>query len=159
MTVRILFVCLGNICRSPAGEGVMRHIVEKAGLSSKFQIDSAGTGAWHVGEYPDSRMSQAARQRGIDLKSLGRQVTREDFHKFDFVIAMDDDNYRTCQARRPSDAKSHLYPMKEFVHSKTINGIPDPYYGGPGGFENVLDLVQEGCENLLRHIVEELKEE
>jgi len=153
--MKILFVCLGNICRSPAGEGVMEHLVTKAGLGHKFEVDSAGTGGWHVGEYADSRMSAAAKRRGIHLKSIGRQIKKDDFYHFDYIVTMDEDNYQTCLARQPADGSAILAPMKTYVHSESISGIPDPYYGGDQGFERVLDLLEEGCKNLLKSILEE----
>ncbi len=155
--VRVLFVCLGNICRSPTGEGVMRHLVTKAGLDETVIVDSAGTGAWHIGEYPDSRMTLAARERGYRLDSKGRQLTKQDFKNFDYIIPMDAKNHSSCENLAPDDGTAKIIPMKSYVRSHKIEGIPDPYFGGDEGFELVMDLIEEGCANLLGEITENLK--
>lgn len=155
MSVKVLFVCLGNICRSPAAEGVFETMVSKAGLQDKIKVDSAGTGGWHVGEMADSRMRSAAKRRGFVLKSIGRQLTLADFKYFNYIIAMDNNNYEGCRSVQPLQGTAQLYQMRDYIHSKKITGIPDPYYGGEKGFEEVLDLLEEGCLNLLRRIQEE----
>jgi len=146
----VLFVCLGNICRSPLAEGVFRHLVDQAGLSERFEIDSAGTGAWHVGEAPDARAAMVARQHGIVLESTARQITDDDFERFDYVIAMDRENLRTIErmaAASASDAEIRL--LREFDIGGDGDEVPDPYYGGASGFENVYELVQRACTTLL----------
>jgi protein-tyrosine phosphatase len=155
--IRVLFVCLGNICRSPTGEGVMRHLVEKEGMGDQVEVDSAGTGAWHIGEYPDSRMTLAARERGYRLDSRGRQLVKQDFKSFDYVIAMDAKNLSSCLSLAPEDATAKITPMNSYIRSQEIDGIPDPYFGGGEGFELVMDLIEEGCENLLTEISDDLK--
>ena len=154
--VRILFVCLGNICRSPTAEGVFRHLVEKEGLADRVLIDSAGTGEWHVGAPPDSRACKAAANRGYDLTRLrARQVTRKDFETFDYVLAMDDENVHALQRIAPRELKRKIRLFTEFG-SKRAPGVPDPYGGGPHGFEVVLDLVEDAAQGLLRHVRSEL---
>lgn len=149
----VLFVCLGNICRSPLAEGVFRHLVEEAGRLDEFEIDSAGTGAWHVGEPPDGRSSLVASQHGIELDSFARQVVPEDFDRFDYVIGMDHDNMRTLVRMAEaggSDATVSL--LRAFEADADGEEVPDPYYGGSSGFENVYQMVKRSCEGLLEHI-------
>ncbi|MGI9406377.1 MAG: low molecular weight protein-tyrosine-phosphatase [Hyphomicrobiaceae bacterium] len=155
--VRVLFVCLGNICRSPMAEGVFRERVASAGLSSRITIDSAGTGAWHVGNPPDPRGQAASTDRGIDISSQrARQVDQADFSKFDYVIAMDGSNLDTLKRLAPRNARSQLHLFLEFVPSSVTNtvdrDVPDPYYSGPDGFETVLDLIEAASAGLLAHI-------
>ena len=152
MTIKVLFVCLGNICRSPAAEGVFKHIVSINGLEGRIHVDSAGTGGWHVGEMADTRMRTAAAKRGFKLNSIGRQITKGDFKNFHYIIAMDENNYADCLALRPANVVAQINRMKDYIHSHSISGIPDPYYGGEQGFEEVLDLLEEGCLNLLNEI-------
>ena len=141
--MRLLFVCLGNICRSPAADGVARHIAARDGLD--WTIDSAGTGAWHVGERPDSRMIQTAAARGIDLTPLrARQAIAEDFYKFDHIFAMDTRNHADLEDICPSDATARLHMFLQ------TDDVPDPYYGGDQGFEDVLDLIENRMETLFR---------
>jgi protein-tyrosine phosphatase len=151
---RILFVCLGNICRSPTAEGVMRALVRDAGLEGRIELDSAGTGGWHIGEPPDTRATETARRRGIVLEGAARQVRREDFEEFDLILAMDRDNLRELRRLapdEPSRAKARL--LREFDPAADGDlDVPDPYYGGPGGFDEVLDLVQAACAFLLRRL-------
>lgn len=154
--MRILFVCMGNICRSPTAEAVFRKCVQDARLESHVSIDSAGTGAWHVGKAPDRRACQAAAQRGYDLSALkARQVAVEDFRRFDLILAMDHDNLDRLQALRPSDGCAELdlflrrYRLGE-------DAVPDPYYGGDEGFDHVLDLVERASRALLDEIKERL---
>jgi protein-tyrosine phosphatase len=150
----VLFVCLGNICRSPTAEGVMRALVRDAGLQERIALDSAGTGAWHVGDSPDARATEAARRRGIALEGAARQVRPRDFEEFDVILAMDRSNLRSLQRMAPDEhARAKVRLLREWDPS--ANGdldVPDPYYGGPGGFEEVLDLVQAACTALLEEL-------
>ena len=150
--MKVLFVCLGNICRSPTAEGVFRHYVEQAGLSDKITIDSAGTAEWHIGKAPDPRTVAAAAKRGYDLSPLrGRQAQAEDFAKFDLILAMDKSNLRNLQAIQPADAKAELaLYLPRFGISP--DEVPDPYYGGEDGFELVLDMLEQASEVLLDEI-------
>jgi protein-tyrosine phosphatase len=154
--IKILFVCLGNICRSPTAEGVFRHLVDEAGLQDRVIIDSAGTGEWHIGSPPDERACRAAAARGYDLSKLrARQVTRKDFSEFDYVLAMDDENLRILKRLAP---REHAHKARLFTDfaSNGASGVPDPYAGGAEGFEIVLDLVEDAAQGLLRHIRSEL---
>lgn len=141
MTTRVLFVCLGNICRSPAAEGVFQRLLDEAGLSDAFTVDSAGTGAWHEGELPDRRMRRAAAQRGIALTSIARQVTERDFDHFDHVLAMDGANLRDLRAMAPSAHHGKIRLFRDLDPDGRGADVPDPYYGGPAGFDEVLDIV------------------
>ena len=153
MKVKVLFVCMGNICRSPTAEVVFRSCVEKAGLLDRFQIDSAGTLDYHVGAPPDARAQQAAKQRGYDMSDLrGRQVKTQDFFRFDYLLAMDNHNLVSLERLRPHEAKSHLGLFLEFAEHHNEWEVPDPYYGGADGFERVLDMVEDAANGLLRHI-------
>ena len=153
MKVKVLFVCMGNICRSPTAEAVFRHHVEKAGLLEHIQIDSAGTHDYHIGDAPDARTQRAAKQRGYDMSSLrGRQLESGDFARFDYVLAMDEANLDILQRLRPRDAQSHLGLFLEFAERHSEREVPDPYYGGADGFERVLDLVEDAANGLLQHI-------
>ena len=148
--IRVLFVCLGNICRSPAAEGVLKAIVEESGEAARWQIDSAGTGGWHVGQLPDKRMRIHARRRGIELDHLCRQVKAHDFDDFDIIVPMDGDNETNLRrlARTPEDAEK-IVPMAAFVDkAMRYDYIPDPYYEGAEGFELVLDLLESGCRKM-----------
>ncbi|MGB0681198.1 MAG: low molecular weight protein-tyrosine-phosphatase [Magnetovibrionaceae bacterium] len=149
----VLFVCLGNICRSPTAEGVFRAQVEKAGLGDHILIDSAGTGAFHVGEAPDRRSTEVAARRGYDLKALrARQVTRDDFDRFDFILAMDHQNLANLQRLQPSAYGGHLGLFLSLGSDLPTEEVPDPYYGGAQGFEHVLDLIENAGEGLLSRI-------
>jgi protein-tyrosine phosphatase len=150
---RICFVCLGNICRSPTAEGVMRHLVEQAGRARDFEIDSAGTGAWHVGEPPDARARAAARERGVTLNGEARQFRREDFARFDYVVAMDRENQRALERLAPDPAareKIHLLRSFESDAGGRDRDVPDPYY--EGGFDLVFDICEAACRGLLARI-------
>jgi protein-tyrosine phosphatase len=142
--VRILFVCMGNICRSPTAEGVMRHLLAERGLEDEIEVESAGTGGWHAGSPPDARSARAAAARGITLEGAARQVTRADFEDFDLLVAMDRDNLADLQAIAPPGTEHKVRLLLADGRD-----VPDPYYGGPHGFENVLDLVETACEQLL----------
>jgi protein-tyrosine phosphatase len=152
--VRILFVCLGNICRSPTAEGVMRALVHDAGLDGQIELDSAGTGSWHVGDMPDARATAAAHRRGIVLAGSARQVRTEDFEDFDLIIAMDSSNLRDLRRLAPDETgRAKVRLLREFDPSATSDlDVPDPYYEGRGGFEEVLDLVQAACAALLDQV-------
>lgn len=154
---RLLFVCLGNICRSPTGEAVMRHLVEQAGLADEIAIDSAGTGSWHAGHPPDERSAAAAAARGITLAGRARQVRDSDFDDFDLLLCADAANVRDLLALLPPDspARAKVRRLREFDPRAVAAGdldVPDPYYGGPSGFEDVLDLVQAACTGLLAQL-------
>jgi protein-tyrosine phosphatase len=149
---RVLFVCLGNICRSPTAEGVFRHRVREAGLHELIEIDSAGTHAYHVGEPPDARAQQAARQRGIDISDLrGRQVVRRDIERFDFVLAMDRENYENLLAICPPGLEHKVRLFMEFAPDQPPE-VPDPYFGGASGFDRVLDMIEAAAQGLLEEI-------
>jgi protein-tyrosine phosphatase len=151
---RVLFVCLGNICRSPTGEGVFRALVEERGLEDRVEIDSAGTGAWHAGERADRRMRETATGRGYDLASRARQVTEDDFHRFDLIVAMDRSNHRDLAALLPEDARAELRLFSDFLPPGSPEDVPDPYYGGSDGFDRVLDLIEQGTPKLLDHLLD-----
>ena len=144
--VRVLMVCLGNICRSPAAEGVLLAHLARSGLADAVAVDSAGTGAYHVGERADSRMREAASRRGYDLASIARAVSDDDFDEFDLILAMDRENLTNLQARS-DDADVRL--LGEFVPGDEVPDVPDPYYGGGDGFERVLDLIESAMPALL----------
>ena len=153
MTPKLLFVCLGNICRSPAAEGVFLHLLEARGLSNQFLVDSAGTGGWHVGNPADRRMRAAAERRGIHLPSRARQIELADFSNFDRILTMDDDNLRAVRSLAGElGARSDLAlvePMTSHCRRFGDKEVPDPYYGGEQGFEHVLDLLEDACSGLL----------
>lgn len=153
--VRVLFVCMGNICRSPTAQGVFRHLVAQAGLSERIEVDSAGTHAYHIGEPPDPRAQQTARRHGVDLSGLrARRVRAEDFKRFDYVLAMDVENYRSLQEICPPGYEARLHLLMDFAPSCTEREVPDPYYGGPSGFDRVFELIEQACEGLLTDIVQ-----
>ena len=151
---RVLFVCLGNICRSPLAEGVFLHLLTEAGLSDRFEIDSAGTGDWHVGERPDARATKVAREHGIELPSIARQVEEGDLVHFDYVIAMDRDNLRTLRRMAASAGaqEAHVELLRDFDPRRDSEDVPDPYYGGASGFENVYQIVRRSCQALLERL-------
>lgn len=151
---RVLFVCLGNICRSPAAEGVFRQIVDENNASDRFIIDSAGTGGYHIGQLPDRRMRVHARRRGLELTHRCRQVEVEDFDNFDLIIGMDASNLANLRRMAPSvEAARKIHSMAEyFSPGARYDHVPDPYYEGAEGFELVLDLLADGCRNLYERI-------
>ena len=158
--MRLLFVCLGNICRSPTAEAVMRHLLEEQGLTDEIELDSAGTGSWHIGKPPDTRATEAASTRGITLDGEGRQVAMEDFDRADLILTMDRENLVDVLALAPDEeAQAKVKLLREFDPEAVESGnldVPDPYYGGADGFENVLDLVERACRGLLDHVRSEL---
>ncbi len=151
--VRVLFVCTGNICRSPTAEGVFRALVARHGLEGEIGADSAGTHGYHVGEAPDPRSCAAARARGVVLDDLrARQVSPADFSAFDLVLAMDRGHHAHLARLCPPGREERLRLFLDFAPHLGVRDVPDPYYGGPDGFERVLDLIEAGCEGLLRRI-------
>ncbi|MGP9497241.1 low molecular weight protein-tyrosine-phosphatase [Halomonas sp. AOP43-D1-4] len=149
---RVLFVCLGNICRSPTAEGIFRRALENAGMSEHVSIDSCGVGAWHIGKAPDSRAQSAAKRRGIDLSQLcARQLTAEDFLTFDYVLGMDNDNLQAMRALKPAESNAYVGLFLEFSGAPGAE-VPDPYYGGEQGFEDVLDMIETASQGLIQHL-------
>lgn len=154
-SVSVLFVCLGNICRSPTAHGVFERLVRDAGLQERIRVDSAGTGAWHIDEPPDRRATTAAARRGYQLDHLrARQVRARDFADFDYVLAMDHNNYSELASLRQDDSRAQLQLFLEYATEFDEREVPDPYYGGADGFDHVLDLVEDAAQGLLNHIRE-----
>ena len=151
--IKVLFVCMGNICRSPTAEAVFRHYVENAGLDEHIQIDSAGTHDYHIGDPPDLRTQRAAQQRGYDMSKLrGRQAAEGDFRQFDYVLAMDRANLAILQRITPQDSATRAQLFLEYARHHAEREVPDPYYGGADGFERVLDMVEDAAQGLLEEI-------
>ena len=151
--MKILFVCLGNICRSPTAEGVFRAIAARDAPELAIEVDSAGTAGYHIGEPPDARTRQAARRRGYDLSPLrARIVEPSDFENFDLILAMDRENLSVLHHRAPAHARERVRLLLEFAPDATVTEVPDPYYGGPNGFEEVLDLVEAATHGLIQHL-------
>jgi protein-tyrosine phosphatase len=152
--IAVSFVCMGNICRSPTAEAVMRHLVHEAGLDGNIVVDSAGTGAWHVGEERDRRSRAVAKRRGMPITGPARQFVRGDFERFDLVLPLDEDNQRDLVRLAPNDeARAKIRLLRSF-ETGAIPGaeVPDPYYGGPEGFELVFDICLAACRGLLDHL-------
>lgn len=150
---RVLFVCMGNICRSPTAEGVFRHVLSSDAPDLQIEIDSAGTHDYHVGAPPDRRSIAAAKRRGIDLSSLrARMVAAEDFARYDLILAMDEDNLQELRRRAPASYHERIRLMMEFAPHAPSRFVPDPYYGGAQGFEDVLDLLEEAAQGLLAEL-------
>ncbi len=150
----VLFVCMGNICRSPTAEGVFRHQVETSGLAPSVHVDSAGTHDYHVGKAPDSRAQAAARRRGYDLsRQKARVLTVGDFDRFDYILCMDRSNLDVAQRLQPSAFAGYLGLFLDFAPWVETREVPDPYYGGPAGFDRVLDMVEEGAKSLIAEIL------
>lgn len=147
---KVLFVCLGNVCRSPAGEGILKRSIKEQGLEDKITVDSAGTSGYHIGELPDSRMRRHGARRGYKFDSLSRKFTARDFDDFDVILAMDDSNYHNIMRLAPDlESEAKVYRMIDFSKRFSHDHIPDPYYSGADGFELVLDLLEDACEGLL----------
>ena len=147
----VLFVCLGNICRSPTGEGVLQHLVDEQGLKDRIVIDSAGTGGYHVGARADSRMREHASRRGYDLLSRARKLEPADMETFDLVIAMDRENYQNIQ-RVNDQPTAELKMLSDFLGDDWPHDVPDPYYGGADGFEYVLDMIEAACPQIAKYL-------
>jgi low molecular weight protein-tyrosine phosphatase len=158
--VRLLFVCLGNICRSPTAEGVMRALVSSEGLEGRIVVESAGTGGWHVGSPPDARAAEAAHAHGVALVGTARQVRAQDFEDFDYLVAMDGDNLRALRSlARGAQERAKVRLLREFDPASAGGAadagdldVPDPYYGGEDGFDEVFELVQAACAGLLEQV-------
>ena len=156
---RVLFVCMGNICRSPAAEGVFLHLLAEAGLEDCFTVDSAGTGGWHVGHRADRRMVAAAERRGIHLPSRARQIEAADLQRFDHILTMDADNLAAVQRlERQAPGRARITPLIDHCRQLRSHEVPDPYYGGEDGFERVLDLLEDACAGLLEDLLQERRQ-
>jgi protein-tyrosine phosphatase len=151
--LKVLFVCMGNICRSPTAQGLFRKLLEERDLAHQVLVDSAGTHDYHIGLPPDERAQQTAWRRGIDIGDLrARMVSRQDFIEFDYILAMDRENYRLLESECPRDQRHKLRLLLDYAPDLGFEEVPDPYYGGPRGFEQVMDLIQSACEGLLADI-------
>lgn len=151
--IRVLMVCLGNICRSPTAEAMLRHHVHAAGLDHRIEVDSAGTADYHVDSPPDRRAVAHGEKRGLRMQHLrGRQVERADFDRFDYVLAMDEDNLMNLKRLRPAGSRAQVALLMSFAPQAGAREVPDPYYGGADGFEQVLDLVDSACEGILANL-------
>ena len=153
MPYKLLFVCLGNICRSPSAENIMNHLTEQANLGDCILCDSAGTSSYHIGSPPDARMTKVAKARGIFLKGQARQFKREDFENFDLILAMDYDNYESILSLdRSGEYRDKVKLMCQFCRHHNVREVPDPYYGGSEGFNLVIDILLDACEGLLEYV-------
>jgi protein-tyrosine phosphatase len=158
--IKILFVCTGNICRSPTADGILRARIAKLGLQGMLEVDSAGVSGYHAGERPDARSQHAAHKRGYDLSALtAREVVASDFVNFDYIFALDRGHYAALLEKSPEHAHAKIKLFLPFVGVKAVDEVPDPYYGGEQGFEHVLDILEESCENLLNRLLDEMDEE
>jgi protein-tyrosine phosphatase len=151
MVKSVLFVCMGNICRSPTAEGVFLKLIDDAGRSAEFEVDSAGTIGYHQGERADSRMRNAAEGRGYSLESRARQIVKDDFDRFDLIVTMDDHNYRDVEQMNPG-SRARVVRMCDYCEQHTETEVPDPYYGGENGFQTVIDILEDSCSKLLSRI-------
>ena len=151
--IAVLMVCMGNICRSPTAEAMLRAKLAAAGLDARVRVDSAGTHGYHVGDPPDARAQRHARTRGVDLSGLrARRVVEDDFDRFDLVLAMDEDNLAELQRLGPADHPNRPRLLLEFASRAAAREVPDPYFGGPDGFEHVLNLIEDACDGLVDHL-------
>ena len=151
----VLFVCLGNICRSPAAEAIFINLIKKKGLNDNFIVDSAGTGSWHIGKKADTRMRIAAQKRGIEILSIARQINANDFAKFNYIVAMDDSNFENIiflKSRKSLSDFTSIKKIQEFRSSFEEREVPDPYFGGDEGFDNVLDILEDSVSGFLNSI-------
>lgn len=156
--IGVLFVCTGNICRSPTAEGVFRALVQQAGLSAAFHIDSAGTHGYHVGEAPDSRSCDTAAKHGVDLRTQrARRITTEDFDRFDYLLAMDQDHLAALKRMAPAGKSERVQLFLANLPAGSTDEVPDPYYGGRDGFEQVYALIEAGARALLKHLIDHHK--
>ncbi len=152
--VKILFVCMGNICRSPTAHGVFRHLVRAAGYATQIEIDSAGTHAYHLNEPPDERAQETALARGVDISDLrARRAAAEDFAYYDYILAMDQDNYHSLSRVCPQGMERKLLLLMDFAPQLKRREVPDPYYGGQRGFDQVFDMVEAAAQGLLDHLI------
>jgi len=152
LSARVLFVCLGNICRSPTAEAVLRALVAKHGLDHRVEVDSAGTIAYHAGEGADQRMQRAAAERGYPLESISRQVTAEDFETAHLIVAMDRSNLEDLEALAPDGTRGKVRLLSEYLPEDAPRDVPDPYWGGASGFDRVIDLIEEACPHILNEL-------
>lgn len=154
--MKILFVCLGNICRSPMGETIFQKMAEDAEVAHKLKIDSAGTANYHEGKLADERMRKHAKDRGYQITSIARQITRDDFENFDMIVAMDTSNYENMKRICPPEDLYKIVKLVDYCKKYDLDGVPDPYYGGAEGFVQVIDILEDGCENLLMKVKKDL---
>ncbi|GAB1219949.1 hypothetical protein ENUP19_0047G0008 [Entamoeba nuttalli] len=152
--MKLLFVCLGNICRSPAAEAVMKKVIQNHHLTEKYICDSAGTCSYHEGQQADSRMRKVGKSRGYQVDSISRPVVSSDFKNFDYIFAMDNNNYYELLDRCPEQYKQKIFKMVDFCTTIKTTEVPDPYYGGENGFHRVIDILEDACENLLNKLEE-----
>lgn len=153
--IRVLFVCMGNICRSPLAEAVFRHQARERGVEDRFEIDSAGTSGYHAGDPPDARSVATARARGITVTGASRPIGHRDLHDFDYVIVMDAENQADVDnLRHAAGGRAHVHRLREWDDTRTGLDVPDPYYGGSRGFEEVHDIVERSCAALLDHLLQ-----
>lgn len=150
--VKVLFICLGNICRSPAAEGIFKSFAEKEGLADRFEVDSAGMHGYHQGERADARMRECASRRGYDLTSRSRPFNSDDYERFDYIIGMDNSNIADLKRRVPAEYHYKISKMSDYCIEHAADSIPDPYYGGLSGFDHVLDLLEDASAQLLKKL-------
>lgn len=155
--VKVLFVCLGNICRSPLAEGIFKKMVLERGLGELFVADSCGTAAYHIGNHPDGRSVENARNNGVDYDSLARQLSLGDFVEFDYILPMDSSNLRNIESLAPAEFKSEIIKMRYFDQESPDGDVPDPYYGGTQGFQNVFEILDRSVNSFLDYLIEEHK--
>ena len=155
--IKVLFICMGNICRSPTAHGIFQKLVDEEGLTDQILVDSAGTISYHAGEPPDSRSAQTALSHGVDLSDQrSRQVTMADYQVQDYILAMDFDNLRNLQQQCPEQYQNKLGLLLKYHPDEFLDEVPDPYYGGESGFEQVYEMVDIACQNLLQHLKQQL---